>query len=552
MATEAIPKPSVTKPASSGIFSGRTGRKLRENLTAYLFLAPGLFIILAFGIFPILFAGYVSLYKWRIRQNEWRGLENYTNAMGDLAYAFFFIIAIALLVVGIQTAYKAYQTSQEKEIPIQFPAMALIPGFFVSLGLVLILLSFITFFAQDAAIEAGEASKLGNVPLGIVAILLGIVGSVALTRYQHQQVAKTPYSVLPNFGVQAVTTVLTVGLGIAIGVFTLRALNASENTSDIWNNIFQLVIGLIPLAIGYLLWTWASRQSNNVRMFGGMAVAAALLGVGVFLIVSDWSALTTGDSSEDFYLSLTVTIFYSFFTVPFQLGISMILAYLLYQEIAAKGMFRILFFVPYIAPTVATAGIFQQLFTLREDGVANAFIGGLGGTQMKWLQEPAAAIVAFGESLGFESLANADLGGPSLALFVIIIFNIWVYVGYDTVIFLAGLGNIPNTLYEAAKIDGAGRWAIFRHVTFPLLSPTTYFLSVISIIGTFKAFNHVWVLRTPQAQGTTDTASVFFFETFLRQARFGFSTSMAMVLFVIILVLYIIQNRIAREKVFYG
>ena len=141
---------------------------------------------------------------------------------------------------------------------------------------------------------------------------------------------------------------------------------------------------------------------------------------------------------------------------------------------------------------------------------------------------------------------------PVLALIVIIAFSIWRFTGYDTVIFLAGLGGIPKVLYEAAEIDGANRWHVFRHVTLPLLSPTTFFLSVISILGTFKAFNSIWVLRDTAALGTTDTASIYFFETFQRGARFGYATSMAIVLFAVMLTLTILQNRLAEKRVFYG
>ena len=105
---------------------------------------------------------------------------------------------------------------------------------------------------------------------------------------------------------------------------------------------------------------------------------------------------------------------------------------------------------------------------------------------------------------------------------------------------------------EAAKIAGAGRWALFRHITLPLLSPTTFFLSVISIIGTFKAFNHIWILRDNAALGTTDTSSIYFFEVFFRGARFGYATAMAMVLFAVILALTAVQNQIAARRVFYG
>jgi len=306
---------------------------------------------------------------------------------------------------------------------------------------------------------------------------------------------------------------------------------------------------LAILAAGYTIWSWGTRQQSNLKLALGIVSAAVFIGGGVWL-ATIWPVISI-DSDADFYQSLTVTIWYSLGTVPIQLAVSMILAYLLFQNIKGKGLFRIIFFIPYIAPAVATAGIFQAMFSLRDASLGNRLLGALGGESVRWLQEPSAAVAALGQAFGIDSLTNITFG-PSLALIVVILYNIWVYVGYDTVIFLAGLGNIPATLYEAGKIDGAGRWQLFRHITFPLLSPTTYFLSVISVIGTFKAFNHIYVLRTPAAQGTIDAASVHFFVTFQRASRFGYATSMAIMLFIIILILYLIQNRIAARSVHYG
>ena len=104
------------------------------------------------------------------------------------------------------------------------------------------------------------------------------------------------------------------------------------------------------------------------------------------------------------------------------------------------------------------------------------------------------------------------LDGPSLALLSIIVYNWWVYTGYDTVIYLAGLGNIPHDLYEAASIDGAGRWTTFRSITIPLLSPTIFFLAIMATIGTFKAFNSVWVMYEPLSRDAVDTASILIFQ----------------------------------------
>jgi multiple sugar transport system permease protein len=142
--------------------------------------------------------------------------------------------------------------------------------------------------------------------------------------------------------------------------------------------------------------------------------------------------------------------------------------------------------------------------------------------------------------------------GPSLALVVIMIYSIWVFVGYDTVIYLAGLGNIPKEMSEAAEVDGANRWQVFRYITFPLLSPTTYFLTLISVIGTFKAFNHIWVMRLDAALGTADTFSVVIFTEFFLKLRYGYASAMAFILFAIILTLTFVNNKIQGSRVFYG
>ena len=142
--------------------------------------------------------------------------------------------------------------------------------------------------------------------------------------------------------------------------------------------------------------------------------------------------------------------------------------------------------------------------------------------------------------------------GPSLALVVITIYGVWTYVGFNTVVYLAGLGNIPREVYEAASMDGAGRWAQFRHITLPLLSPTIYFLTLYTVIGTFKAFNHIYVMRLGAALGTTDTATVVIFDAFKRDTRYGYASALAILLLIIILLLTFVNNRLASRRVFYG
>jgi ABC-type sugar transport system permease subunit len=193
----------------------------------------------------------------------------------------------------------------------------------------------------------------------------------------------------------------------------------------------------------------------------------------------------------------------------------------------------------------------------------NQFIGLLGIPPLRWLHESSGVNLvildlinqATGTNIVWPEISdplNTILIGPSLALVSIIIYNWWVFVGYDTVIYLAGLGAIPHELYEAAEIDGAGRWSIFRKITIPLLSPTTFFLTIIATIGTFKAFNHIFMMKENAARDTVDTASILIFQRFRGDGRFGEAAAMAFILFGIILILSQVQNRVGEKLVFYG
>jgi ABC-type sugar transport system permease subunit len=125
-------------------------------------------------------------------------------------------------------------------------------------------------------------------------------------------------------------------------------------------------------------------------------------------------------------------------------------------------------------------------------------------------------------------------------------------VGYYALIYTNGLSNIPRQLYEAAEVDGAGKLTVFFRITLPLLSPTSYFLTLLGIIGTFKAFAHIYVLRHPAARGEVDPMSVQIFFTFFRKSRFGYAAALSLLLFAIVLVLTLVQRRIMKERVHYG
>jgi multiple sugar transport system permease protein len=246
--------------------------------------------------------------------------------------------------------------------------------------------------------------------------------------------------------------------------------------------------------------------------------------------------------------ALLITATYSLLAVPIQLGLGLLLAYLLFQNVRGREALRVLYFMPYITSSVASAAVWSYLYS-PDNGVLNAALRGLGLPTQRWLGETKGVFALLGQTIGLQVPPPFD--GPSLALTAVLVFTTWVFLGYDITIFLAGLGNVPGEIYEAAKVDGAGGWALFRHITFPLLSPTTFFLLIFTVIGTFKAFNHIFVLTQGGPGDATTTASVYIFQQLYTANRYGYSAAVSFILFSAILLLTLVQNRVAGRRVVY-
>ena len=279
--------------------------------------------------------------------------------------------------------------------------------------------------------------------------------------------------------------------------------------------------------------------------------AVVLLGLWVGLAQGLGGLVATGDPA--LYNGFKVTFFYAVGTIPFQLSLATGLAYLLFKITRARGAFRTLFFLPYVTPIIASAVVFRTIFSPHPSSLANRFWSLWGLENQRWLYESKSVVALLLQGAGFASYPTwVDSVFPSLALTSIILYNIWVYVGYDTVILLAGLSAIPKQYYEAAEMDGAGEWQVFRHITLPLVSPTLFFLSMVAVIGTFKAFNHVYILRTPGARDSVDVLSIAIFDQVFEYHNAGYASAMAFVLFIAILALTLLQNRLLGRRVFYG
>lgn len=327
---------------------------------------------------------------------------------------------------------------------------------------------------------------------------------------------------------------------------------ALANTLLMWPQIISVAAGALLMFVAYRVWRGASQRETGLGT-SGFLMLAILLAVGGWLFIGELpQAMASGDS--EYYGSLLITTAYALGTVPVQLFLGIFLAYLMFYEISiGKSLYRVIYFMPYVAPTVATATVFWIMFSSREYSLANRALALFGIPAQNWLLESKGVFQIIAELVaGSGTQLPSFLVGPSLALVSVILYSIWVFAGYNAVIFLAGLGAIPGELFEAAKVDGAGRWAAFRKIIFPLLSPTTFFLTILGITGTFRAFTHVYVMRQAAARGTADTASVYIFVQFWQFNQWGYASAMAFVLFGIILILTLVQNEASKGRVFYG
>ncbi len=283
--------------------------------------------------------------------------------------------------------------------------------------------------------------------------------------------------VAPAFLIISVFGLFPIGYSIYMSTFQWRVRKGDfigiENYKKIigdWTGLLLFLLGIAILILAYILWNKAGKAKTTLITTFKIAAVALIVLFGIIITFGWDKMIAAGD--EEFLNSLIITVFYAVGSVPLQLIIALVLAYILFQNIKGKELFRMIFFLPYVTPVVTTAVVFRIIFSPRETSLANILIGKLGIEPLKWLFEPKAISELM---FGLKDLSGL-LAGPSLALITIILFGVWTFVGYNTVIFLAGLGGISKEVYEAAEIDGANSWDLFRFVTVPLLSPITFYL----------------------------------------------------------------------------
>lgn len=286
----------------------------------------------------------------------------------------------------------------------------------------------------------------------------------------------------------------------------LRRLRHSE---QMWAIVF-----LIPLAIGL-----------------GLVYFSAVYGLAMGF--TDWNVIGTPRwaglanyaailQDQRFWTAMQNTLWLVLITVPLKMIIGLGLAMLLNHRVRGVSVFRLAFFFPFTCSVVAIALLWGYLYD--PDGLLNTVLAFFGMNKVYWM-----------------SAQNA-LGSVSAVL-------VWEGMGYVALLFLAGLQNIPQEYYDAARVDGANRLQQVRHVTLPLLSPTTFFVLVIIFIGAFQTFGEVYVLKGPQ--DSTLTIVQYIYENAFSDFDMGYAAALSYILIVIIFIVTVIQLRLQKRWVHY-
>jgi multiple sugar transport system permease protein len=506
---------------------------------------------IAYTIVPLVPLVIAILIYWQLnsqRATQGSGQSNllYTvNSWGVGAFTFSTTLLLLFTFSELHSAMMPVLTILETVVPDRdaqyifplFPQILALGGTIASLGAILTINSVLAPIEPD--MQPQKAFRLSVLRLFLIAAVIGLVVYV-IAAQETLRVSIDSLSAITPEELRAVTRIRLPNLVAELSM---------------WSQVYTMLLGIGFTGLAYYTWRGAQRRETPLGMLGTILVSIMLMIGGWLFIGVLPEAATNGD--PDFFDSLLRTVTYALLTVPVQLSLGLALAYLLFHEVKrGKALYRLIYFLPYIAPTVATAAVFTIIFSNRETAPANQFLQAVGLPAQQWLRNPDGVFQIMAEIFGGPGTQLPSfLVGPSLPLLTAILYTIWVFSGYNAVIFMAGLGNIPADIYEAAQVDGAGRWDIFRKIVFPMISPTTFFLTVLAVIGTFRAFTHIWVLRMADARGAMDTTTVYIYETILTASVLKtrpYAAALSFLLFGIILILTVIQNRWSRDRVFYG
>jgi multiple sugar transport system permease protein len=230
-----------------------------------------------------------------------------------------------------------------------------------------------------------------------------------------------------------------------------------------------------------------------------------------------------------FWASIGKSIYFTLGSVLPTMAIALALALLLNAKIRALGLFRTAYYLPVLTPLVIAGIIWKWVFN-ADFGLANFYLQKLGliDDPLLWLAD------------------------PQLAMPAVIVVSIWKGVGFNMVVYLAGLQAVPREFYEAAEVDGAGPWQQFRRITFPLIAPTTFFLLIINTIGAMKTFDTLFVMTNggpPGPGGATTTVVYYIYIQAFKFFNMGYASALAYTLFLLLFVVSFAQFRWYLKRV---
>jgi multiple sugar transport system permease protein len=284
-----------------------------------------------------------------------------------------------------------------------------------------------------------------------------------------------------------------------------------KRTLQPWGYLLPVLVGLVVFTTGpvvvSLLLSFARWDITSMPVFIGGTNYSELFAAPLF-----WQVMGN-------------TGFYAILYVPLNIILSLGLALLVHKKIRGVGFFRTLYFLPVVTSMVAAAMIFRWLYN-SDVGLLNYLLGLVGISGPRWLEDPHWAM-------------------PSLVL-----LGVWKNAGYNMMIFLAGLSNVPQELHEAARLDGASAPKRFFRITLPLLSPVLFFVLVVTTISAFQVFEQTYVLTQNGPGNSTLTLSYYIWETAFQFFNMGSASAMAYILFALLGVLTLLQFWVRKRWVF--
>lgn len=311
---------------------------------------------------------------------------------------------------------------------------------------------------------------------------------------------------------------VVVGAAIFASMFALFWLLSKLGVSRETATGYALIL---PWVIGFLVWNLGPIVASLYLSFTEYTVLSPPTWIG-------WeNYVTMFTDDRKFWDIMIFTLAYSLFNVPLGLAGALITATLLNQDVRGVGMWRTLFYLPAVLPVAATALLWRWM--LGTNGLLNVILSPfytvLGVERPAWLTDPKMVLPAY------------------------IIMGLWGVFGANTVILLAGLKNIPRDLYDAAKIDGAGRISSYRNVTIPMLSGTLFYVLIMGIIGSLQTFTQAFFIQHTSRAGTF--MNVYIYQQAFERNKMGYAAALGWIMLIIILLFTLLVFKSSAAWVYY-